>query len=100
MYEAAIDALDRPGGCKDQTIECQRLMKKFDPDALGNNEKVNSYCPKAMEFCERAAIEPYFNSTNVSTASLSTTLLRLIGWCSMDGLILPTPKQIPSQNLV
>lgn len=38
MIEAAIDAIDNPGGFKDQTIECQRLMKKFDSDALGNNE--------------------------------------------------------------
>lgn len=66
MYEAAIDAYDRAGGCKDQTMECQRLMKKFDPDALGNNEKVQSYCMKAMEFCGRTVIGPYINYTNVS----------------------------------
>jgi len=99
MYQASIDAFDRPGGCKDQTIECQRLMKKFDPDALGNNEKVNSYCLKAMDFCQRATIDPYLNYTNVSIAYIST-LLGLIVWYSMDGLILPTLRQIPSQNPV
>jgi hypothetical protein len=99
MYQASIDAFDRPGGCKDQTIECQRLMKKFDPDALGNNEKVNSYCLKAMDFCQRATTELYLNYTNVSIAYTST-LLGLIVWYSVDGLISPTLRQIPSQNLV
>jgi hypothetical protein len=78
MYQASIDAFDMPGGCKDQTIECQKLMKKFDPDALGNSEKVNSYCLKAMDFCQRVATEPYINYTNVSIVCISTTLLGLM----------------------
>lgn len=52
-------------------------MKEFDSDALGNSEKVNSYCGKAIEFCERTMVDPYNNYTNVSFASIPTILLGL-----------------------
>jgi hypothetical protein len=58
VYEAAIDAFHRPGECKDKKIECQRFMKEFKSNALGNSEKLNSYCGKAMEFCERTMVDP------------------------------------------
>jgi hypothetical protein len=87
VYEAALEAYSRPGGCKDQIIKCQKLMAELDPDALGNNEKVNSYCGTAMQFCEDTMVTPYINLTTVSLTSTQSTLFALTVGHSMDGMI-------------
>ncbi|PCH02608.1 Peptidase S10, serine carboxypeptidase [Penicillium occitanis (nom. inval.)] len=47
VYEMALDAWSKEGGCRDQILECRALAAVGDPLALGNNETVNSACANA-----------------------------------------------------
>ena len=59
-------------------------MEELDPGALGNNEKVNSYYLKAMEFCRREMVDSYNNYTNVNlqhaNQSIGTNIVPQHGW--------------------
>ncbi|KAJ5134652.1 hypothetical protein N7448_000328 [Penicillium atrosanguineum] len=51
VYENALDAWSRPGGCKDLIMNCRALAAEGDPHMHGNNETVNKACHKADSFC-------------------------------------------------
>jgi carboxypeptidase D len=59
VYEAAIDAWNKEGGCRDQILECRALAAVGDPLSLGNNETVNSACADASDYCSNALEGPY-----------------------------------------
>ncbi|KAJ5665072.1 uncharacterized protein N7477_007520 [Penicillium maclennaniae] len=51
VYENAMEAWSRPGGCKDLITSCRALAAEGDPHMHGNNETVNKACHKADSFC-------------------------------------------------
>ncbi|EED18222.1 carboxypeptidase S1, putative [Talaromyces stipitatus ATCC 10500] len=59
VYEAAVDAWSKEGGCRDQILECRALAAVGDPLSLGNNETVNGICANASDYCSNALEGPY-----------------------------------------
>ncbi|KAE8354292.1 Alpha/Beta hydrolase protein [Aspergillus coremiiformis] len=59
VYEMAMEAWSKPGGCKDQIIECRRLAAEGDPEMYGNNHTVNTACGKANTYCSNQVEGPY-----------------------------------------
>ncbi|KAJ5602725.1 hypothetical protein N7537_005681 [Penicillium hordei] len=51
VYDHAMDAWSRPGGCKDLITNCRALAAEGDPQMYGNNETVNKACHNADRFC-------------------------------------------------
>ncbi|PYI29469.1 alpha/beta-hydrolase [Aspergillus indologenus CBS 114.80] len=51
IYEAAMQAWSKPGGCKDQLIECRAVGAEGDPEMHGNNQTVNRICQDADAYC-------------------------------------------------
>ncbi|CAG8027262.1 unnamed protein product [Penicillium nalgiovense] len=51
VYDLAMDAWSRPGGCKDLIMHCRALAAEGDPQMYGNNETVNKACHNADKFC-------------------------------------------------
>ncbi|KAJ5104472.1 hypothetical protein NUU61_001819 [Penicillium alfredii] len=51
VYDQAMHAWSRPGGCKDQIKHCRALAADGDPRMYGRNETVNKACHKADQFC-------------------------------------------------
>ncbi|KAJ5805839.1 Carboxypeptidase S1 [Penicillium pulvis] len=61
VYEEALNAWSKPGGCKDLITDCRALAAEGDPQMYGNNETVNKACQKANSFCSNAVEGPYTN---------------------------------------
>ncbi|XXG97922.1 hypothetical protein Hte_004238 [Hypoxylon texense] len=59
VYLAMVDALERPGGCRDQIDDCRALALVYDPDNVGVNETVNRVCSSAETFCSSEVRGPY-----------------------------------------
>ncbi|KAL5360366.1 Alpha/Beta hydrolase protein [Aspergillus floccosus] len=59
VYDAAMRAWSKPGGCKDQILECRRLAAEGDPQMFGNNATVNKVCGKADQYCSNQVEGPY-----------------------------------------
>ncbi|KNG80423.1 carboxypeptidase S1 [Aspergillus nomiae NRRL 13137] len=59
VYDTAMEAWSKPGGCKDQIIECRRLAAEGDPKMYGNNATVNKVCAKANDYCSNQVEGPY-----------------------------------------
>ncbi|KAF9890986.1 hypothetical protein FE257_005243 [Aspergillus nanangensis] len=59
VYDLAMDAWSKPGGCKDQIVECRRLASEGDPEMHGNNDTVNAVCSKANDSCSNQVEGPY-----------------------------------------
>ncbi|KAI0182161.1 serine carboxypeptidase [Hypoxylon sp. FL1284] len=59
VYLAMVDALERPGGCRDQINDCRALARVDDPDNIGINETVNKVCSDAETFCSDYVRSPY-----------------------------------------
>ncbi|KAL4883328.1 Alpha/Beta hydrolase protein [Aspergillus karnatakaensis] len=59
VFEQAMDAWSRPGGCKDQITRCRRLASEGDPQMYGNNRTVNEACREADSFCGNNVEGPY-----------------------------------------
>ncbi|KAI4861370.1 carboxypeptidase S1-like protein B [Hypoxylon rubiginosum] len=59
IYLAMVDALERPGGCRDQIDDCRALALTYDPDNIGVNETVNRVCSNAETFCSSDVRGPY-----------------------------------------
>ncbi|KAF1988772.1 carboxypeptidase S1-like protein B [Aulographum hederae CBS 113979] len=58
-YNYMVDALNRPGGCRDQINECRSLASKYDPTNQGFNDGVNLVCQAAESFCSSEVRGPY-----------------------------------------
>lgn len=59
LYLQMIDALERPGGCRDQIDECRALALVYDPSNIGINTTVNQVCSGAETFCSNEVRGPY-----------------------------------------
>ncbi|KAJ9243607.1 hypothetical protein DTO207G8_1686 [Paecilomyces variotii] len=59
VYNAAVDAWSRPGGCKDLIVECRNLAAEGDSGLNGSNATVNEACQKANSFCGNTVEGPY-----------------------------------------
>ena len=59
-----MDAWFKPGGCKERTIECQKLAEKDDPDWRGNVPSVVKCFEDVAKDC--MSIEDIFKSITVS----------------------------------
>ncbi|KAI0900235.1 serine carboxypeptidase [Annulohypoxylon nitens] len=59
IYLQMVDALDRPGGCRDQINDCRALALVYDPDNIGINDTVNEVCSDAETFCSNNVRGPY-----------------------------------------
>ncbi|KAJ5702439.1 hypothetical protein N7488_009987 [Penicillium malachiteum] len=51
LYDRAMHAWSRPGGCKDLMVQCRALAAEGDPQMHGNNETINKACSEASSFC-------------------------------------------------
>ncbi|KAI1099278.1 carboxypeptidase S1-like protein B [Jackrogersella minutella] len=58
-YLGMVDALERPGGCREQIEDCRTLALVYDPDNIGVNETVNQVCSDAETFCSNNVRNPY-----------------------------------------
>ncbi|TPX26834.1 hypothetical protein DIZ76_012297 [Coccidioides immitis] len=47
--------------CLQRTSECQKVAKKLDREALGNNDEVNRACSNASDFCQTAVEFPFIS---------------------------------------
>ncbi|OQD88259.1 hypothetical protein PENANT_c004G06366 [Penicillium antarcticum] len=54
IYDQAMHAWSRPGGCKDLITECRALAAEGDPQMYGTNQTVNKACQKADSFCSNS----------------------------------------------
>ncbi|OTB04624.1 hypothetical protein M426DRAFT_320739 [Hypoxylon sp. CI-4A] len=59
IYLQMVDALERPGGCRDQINDCRALSLVYDPDNIGVNDTVNEVCSDAETFCSNKVRDPY-----------------------------------------
>lgn len=51
VYQAMVDAYDRPGGCREQIDNCREVATLYDPENVGINATVNRICERA-ETCK------------------------------------------------
>lgn len=58
------DAWERPGGCKDQVLDCHDAARIGDPRNLGSNATVNKICEAAETFCYSYIMDGYRNATD------------------------------------
>ncbi|KAI0142615.1 serine carboxypeptidase [Hypoxylon sp. NC0597] len=61
IYQGMVDALERPGGCRDQIDDCRALSVVYDPDNIGVNDTVNRVCSDAETFCSNYVRGPYLD---------------------------------------
>ncbi|KAI0843260.1 serine carboxypeptidase [Hypoxylon sp. FL0890] len=61
IYQGMVDALEQPGGCRDQINDCRALSMIYDPDNIGVNDTVNKVCSDAETFCSNYVRGPYLN---------------------------------------
>ncbi|KAF3067462.1 Carboxypeptidase S1 like protein B [Daldinia childiae] len=61
IYLQMVDALDKPGGCRDQINDCRALALEYDPDNIGINTTVNKVCSDAETFCSGYVRDPYLD---------------------------------------
>ncbi|OTA94003.1 hypothetical protein M434DRAFT_72052 [Hypoxylon sp. CO27-5] len=61
IYQGMVDALERPGGCRDQINDCRALSVVYDPDNIGVNDTVNKVCSDAESFCSSYVRGPYLD---------------------------------------
>ncbi|KAI2601818.1 serine carboxypeptidase [Hypoxylon sp. NC1633] len=59
VYLQMVDALERPGGCRDQIEICRASASAYDPDNIGINGTVNQVCSDAETFCSSNVRGPY-----------------------------------------
>ncbi|PTU24790.1 hypothetical protein P175DRAFT_049770 [Aspergillus ochraceoroseus IBT 24754] len=59
VYDAAMEAWSKPGGCKDLITRCRQLALEGDPQMYGNNATVNRACQVANDYCSNNVEGPY-----------------------------------------
>ncbi|RDW78733.1 putative carboxypeptidase S1 [Aspergillus mulundensis] len=59
IYDFAMNAWSKPGGCRDQIIRCRELAAEGDPYMYGNNRTVNAACSAADSYCGNNVEGPY-----------------------------------------
>ncbi|KAI2463189.1 serine carboxypeptidase [Annulohypoxylon bovei var. microspora] len=61
IYLQMVDALEKPGGCRDQINDCRALALVYDPENIGINATVNEVCSDAETFCSNEVRGPYLD---------------------------------------
>ncbi|KAI1084335.1 serine carboxypeptidase [Whalleya microplaca] len=61
IYLQMVDALERPGGCRDQVNTCREVALLYDPENIGINETVNEICSDAENFCSNNVRGPFLD---------------------------------------
>ncbi|PWY70277.1 alpha/beta-hydrolase [Aspergillus heteromorphus CBS 117.55] len=51
VYDQAMDAWGKPGGCKDRILDCRAVAAASDPNMHGHNATVNQICRDADSYC-------------------------------------------------
>ncbi|KEY72796.1 hypothetical protein S7711_04390 [Stachybotrys chartarum IBT 7711] len=59
VYQAMVDAYDRPGGCREQIDNCREVSTLYDPENIGINATVNRICERAETYCTNTMRDPY-----------------------------------------
>ena len=59
VYNEAVNAYNKPGGCKDRITHCRTLASEGDPNLNGNNATVNKVCADAGDYCSNNVEGPY-----------------------------------------
>ncbi|EAW12632.1 putative carboxypeptidase S1 [Aspergillus clavatus NRRL 1] len=59
VYERAMRAWSKPGGCRDLIVRCRELAAEGDPAMHGGNETVNAACRVANNYCNNQVEGPY-----------------------------------------
>ncbi|KAI1381072.1 serine carboxypeptidase [Hypoxylon crocopeplum] len=59
VYLGMVDALEKPGGCADQILNCRNLALEYDPENIGINNTVNEVCSDAETYCSNFVRGPY-----------------------------------------
>lgn len=59
QFDAAVEAYNKPGGCKEQIGTCLKLAEEKDPDMYGNVTEVNQHCFNASTYCQAEVEAPY-----------------------------------------
>ena len=73
MYEDALNNFTKPGGCRDQILECRALGETYDPYETAINATVNDVCVAATVWCAQYVQGAYFAS-NRSAFDMQDTL--------------------------
>ncbi|KAF2837047.1 alpha/beta-hydrolase [Patellaria atrata CBS 101060] len=63
VYEAMLDALNRPGGCRDKINDCRAAAAIGDPSQRGLNDTVNEICQDAETFCSSGVRDGYLDNS-------------------------------------
>jgi hypothetical protein len=58
-YQGALDAFNKPGGCRDRINTCNDLAAVGDPNFIGDNVTVNNACQDADSYCSNNVEGPY-----------------------------------------
>ncbi|KAI5864095.1 serine carboxypeptidase [Durotheca rogersii] len=72
VYLQMVDALERPGGCRDQIDECRALARARDPENRGVSSEVNEACSAAETFCSNEVRGPYLDYSGRSYYDLAS----------------------------
>lgn len=59
QYHNMTYSFERPGGCRDQILECREVAAVSDPQNLGVNATVNDICEAAESYCRSYVLNPY-----------------------------------------
>lgn len=59
VFERAMHAWSKPGGCRDLITECRSLAADGDPKMYGNSGTVNVACKRANDYCANQVEGPY-----------------------------------------
>lgn len=63
MADDVTEALEGPGGCREQAVACQDLAIKLDPQNTGTNPEVQAVCGPATFFCSLSVYGPYLDES-------------------------------------
>lgn len=71
MADDAIEAFEKPGGCKDQAIECQDLAAQLDPDNTGTVLAVQYACGMATDACSTEVYGPFLQYSGLNNFDIT-----------------------------
>ena len=63
MADNVTEALEAPGGCREQASACQDLAIQLDPENTGMDPEVQAVCGPATFFCSLSVYGPYLGGS-------------------------------------
>lgn len=63
VADNVTEALEGPGGCREQATACQELAIKLDPENSGTDPQVQAVCEPAALFCSLSVYGPYLDES-------------------------------------